>query len=241
MIIFDDSHSVKWMQNLMMIVLLSDNHLVILIMLFKFLSFPVKSLFQVLFDVLSFTKDGLTWMNGVIMMIANIHCVAGENIVVWHSRRHMRWLFNVKESRELRTRHWTSRDLSCCRNDHRWGRVFLRDRLGYRWVFELRFWCYVKSDVRYLLSQTSYLVKFLDHWLFQVEDILSTKLTILVSDCAGLVLKTGHLKLLEYHLPITWVRIVVTVDTLTINRKHWIFLPSCVFSMSCGFVNAGLK
>ena len=66
----------------MMIVLLSDNHLVIVIMLFKFLSFPVKSLFQVLFDVLSFTKDGLTWMNGGIMMIANIHCVAGENIVV---------------------------------------------------------------------------------------------------------------------------------------------------------------
>ena len=60
MAIFDDPHSVKWMQNLMMIVLLSDNHLVIVIMLFKFLSFPVKSLFQVLFDVLSFTKDRLT-------------------------------------------------------------------------------------------------------------------------------------------------------------------------------------
>ena len=60
MAIFDDPHSVKWMQNLMMIVLLSDNHLVIVIMLFKFLSFPVKSLFQVLFNVLSFTKDRLT-------------------------------------------------------------------------------------------------------------------------------------------------------------------------------------
>lgn len=65
-----------------------------------------------------------------------------------------------------------------------------------------------------------HLIKVLDHVLLQFKDIISVVHLLLIAYSSWLVLQACHFELLKYKMSVTWIWVVMTVDTLGVDWKH---------------------